>query len=166
MKPVYNCKDWITDELLSELLDPTVGELTPVTQDHYTDHQYLYWKSQGFNCDRIRFTFIFQDHLKQQLTLPTFFKNVKEFWFSRLMPGDIIPCHSDKFKYDVDKIKRYWMAMQDYTPGHVFIYENQIFANYKKGDVFLFESPESMHAAANIGFSPKLTLQVSCFEEL
>jgi hypothetical protein len=55
--------------------------------------------------------------------------------------------------------------MQDYKPGHVFIYENQLFSNYKKGDVFLFESPESIHAAANVGFSPKLTLQVSCVEE-
>lgn len=160
MKYIGNCADWITDSLLEELLDPKLGEKIPSTSDHYNDEQYQYWINQGFTSDRISFTFIYSDHFNDKLMLPKQFFKAKEWWFSKLNPGDIVPWHADTFKYDKKNIERYWVAMQDYIPGHIFLYEDKPFINYKQGDIFLFDDPTVYHGAGNLSFVPKLSLQI------
>lgn len=161
MKYIGNCDEWIEDDFVKLLLTPNFGQKTPSISEHFEDPQYQYWINQGFPSDRISFTFIFQDHFDHNITLPKQFGDTKEWWFSRLDPGDIVPWHADKFKYDESNIERYWIAMQDYIPGHIFLYENKPFVDYKKGDIFLFNNPTAYHGAGNLSFIPKLSLQVA-----
>lgn len=160
MKYVGNCADWIDDNFVEYLLEPSFGEKTPSTPDHYKDEQYLFWKSRGFPSDKISFTFIYKDHFNYNVSLPEQFSNVREWWFSKLNPGDIVPWHADKFKYNQSNIERYWVSMQDYIPGHIFLYGDRLLMNYKKGDIFLFNNPTVFHGAGNLSFIPKLSLQI------
>ena len=51
--------------------------------------------------------------------------------------------------------------LQDFIPGHVFIYGNSMVANYKRGDVFQYENSQDEHGAANLSFVPRIVLQVT-----
>ena len=82
-----------------------------------------------------------------------------KWWFSKLNPGDTFPMHVDTFKDDNNK--RYWIACQDYEPGHVFIYKDTLVTNYRAGDVFLFDEPTALHGAANLSTVAKISLQVA-----
>jgi hypothetical protein len=53
------------------------------------------------------------------------------------------------------------MPLQDYEPGHIFIYKDDIINDYLMGDVYEFESPTDIHGAANIGHTPRLMLLVT-----
>jgi len=161
MKYIGNCADWIESELIDFLLQSDIGDKVPSSDDHSNDPQFKYWINEGFPYNKINFTFIFHDSLDFPVELPTIFKHAREWWFSKLNPGDIVPWHADKFKYNEENIERYWVAMQNYIPGHIFMYEDKPFVDYKKGDIFLFDNPKACHGAANISFIPKLSLQVA-----
>ena len=45
------------------------------------------------------------------------------------------------------------------------MYEDQVVANYKAGDLWVYEESMSMHGAINIGHNVRLVLQVSTFGE-
>ena len=51
----------------------------------------------------------------------------------------MMPMHTDPHTHDDQNCKRYWVPLQDFIPGHVFIYGNSMVANYKRGDVFQYE---------------------------
>lgn len=80
------------------------------------------------------------------------------FWCVRLMPGKFFPGHVDRYEDHGGEVKRYWMAMEDYHWGHIFIHDAEMLHGYKAGDVF--ELPDLMHGAGNIGLDPKLSLQI------
>jgi hypothetical protein len=56
------------------------------------------------------------------------------------------------------------MPFQDYKPGHIFMYENQVITNYKAGDVWEYTDSGALHGAANIGHTPRIVLQISTYE--
>jgi len=56
---------------------------------------------------------------------------------------------------------RYWMPLQDYTAGHVFIYKDKMIADYKAGDVYQFDNETDTHGAANIGHTSRIMLLVT-----
>jgi len=60
--------------------------------------------------------------------------------------------------------KRYTMFLQDYEPGHAFIYEDKMSVNYKKGDVFEWSSSDIFHGVANISFKNRYTLQLVMYD--
>ena len=37
-------------------------------------------------------------------------------------------------------------------------------SNYKKGDVFEWSNPETLHGVANVSFSPRYTLQLVMYD--
>lgn len=92
--------------------------------------------------------------------LPPWFTNNYHWWITKLYPGQYMPMHTDPHTHE-RPCKRYWMPLQDYHPGHVFIYENELVKDYKKGDVYSYNSSQDMHGAANIGHIPRLILQVT-----
>jgi hypothetical protein len=82
------------------------------------------------------------------------------WWFIKMLPGNIMPMHKDPHALEEKNSKRYWMPLQDYAPGHVFIYEKQLAVDYKKGDLFEYNNSHAIHGACNIGWSPRL---IACF---
>lgn len=65
---------------------------------------------------------------------------------------------------DVDKnnkCRRFWIPLQDYESGHILVMEDELVSNYRKGDVFEFDSPLDYHGSANIGMSTRLVLLIT-----
>jgi len=71
-----------------------------------------------------------------------------------------MPMHSDPHVYERDGT-RYWIPLQDYHSGHVFIYNDKLMTDYKKGDVFVFLDSYDVHGAANIGHQTRLSLLIT-----
>lgn len=82
------------------------------------------------------------------------------WWITKLYPGQFMPVHTDPHTHE-KHCKRYWCPLQDYHPGHIFLYKNIVQTDYKKGDIFVYEDAQDMHGAANIGHTPRLVLQVT-----
>lgn len=91
---------------------------------------------------------------------PPFVSGEYHWWITKLYPGQYMPMHTDPHTHDRSCI-RYWCPLQDYHPGHIFIYNDTIITKYKKGDVFVYENEQDMHGAANIGHIPRVVLQIT-----
>lgn len=86
-------------------------------------------------------------------------------WYSRFLPGQGIPFHIDDneeyLESPTDEIARYVLFLQDWIPGHVFLYQDKkILTDYKAGDLFLYEDPNEIHAACNLSHSIRVTYQI------
>ena len=116
------------------------------------------WLNAGYDFTKIGWDFFNYDNIvpNYNLEIPGF-KNIS-WWISKLNPGDMFPLHIDTFPED-QTITRYWIACEDHSPGHVFMYDKEILTNYKAGDVFEID-PNVWHGACNIGFTPKISIQV------
>jgi hypothetical protein len=79
-----------------------------------------------------------------------------------MYPGQFTPMHRDPHTIDIN-CKRYWIPLQDYELGHIFIYKDQIITNYKKGDVYTYDDANEIHGAVNLGFTPRVILQITEF---
>ena len=157
MRYIGNYNRMITDSVLNTILT-TPGERRPepVVSDYKNDLA-VKWAEAGYTADKIGWSIYTKEHFQEELKMPFF---VTHWWFSKLNPGDIFPLHQDLFKDESPDIKRYWMACQDHQPGHIFIYKDKTIEGYKKGDLFLLENPHEWHGACNIGFEPKISLQL------
>jgi hypothetical protein len=81
------------------------------------------------------------------------------WWITKLVPGDIMPMHKDPQTVNTN-CARYWIPLQDYVEGHVFIISNNLMTDYKAGDVYAYKFSEEVHGAANISYNPRYVLQV------
>jgi hypothetical protein len=82
------------------------------------------------------------------------------WWFTKMAPGQYMPVHTDPHAHD-DKCNRYWVPLQDYQLGHIFLYKDQMISNYKKGDVYMFDNERDIHGAANIGHTTRIMLLIT-----
>ena len=82
------------------------------------------------------------------------------WWITKLYPGQFMPMHTDPHTHE-QSCNRYWIPLQDYQPGHIFIYKDKFITDYKAYDVFEYENEQDMHGAANIGHTPRVVLQVT-----
>lgn len=94
--------------------------------------------------------------------VPPFVNGEYHWWITKLYPGQYMPVHTDPHTHE-QTCKRYWCPLQDYHPGHIFLYKDTVPVNYKKGDVFVYDQEQDMHGAANIGHIPRLVLQITEF---
>jgi len=89
--------------------------------------------------------------------------------YYRMMPGTILPTHSDLYlKYvklfnlqgQENKIKRAVIFLQDWAPGHYAEYQDEPFVKWRAGATveWTYNTP---HMAANMGSTPRYTLQVT-----
>jgi hypothetical protein len=53
------------------------------------------------------------------------------------------------------------MFLEDWKPGHVFIWEDQYISNYKAGDLYKWYDPMMYHGVVNIGHETRYTLQIT-----
>jgi hypothetical protein len=52
------------------------------------------------------------------------------------------------------------MPFTPYEVGHIYLYENSIIAPYEVGDLFEMPDPSAQHAAANLGVSVRIILNI------
>jgi|TARA_B110000914_G_C15494652_1_gene462549 hypothetical protein len=89
-----------------------------------------------------------------------------EWWIARILTGQLMPMHKDdeSFEEIVDATV-HWIPLQDYQSGHVFVINDELITDYKKGDVYTFSKFSDLHGAANIGMVPKLTIMVVVYND-
>jgi hypothetical protein len=89
--------------------------------------------------------------------------------YYRMMPGTILPTHQDLYKKYIDifglqgqehTIRRAVIFLQDWQPGHYLEAMNEPVVKWRAGDVieWCYDTP---HMAANMGSTPRYTLQVT-----
>ena len=95
--------------------------------------------------------------------VPPFVNGDYHWWITKLYPGQFMPMHTDPHTHE-RPCKRYWIPLQDYHLGHVFIYKEKLITKYSAGDVFVYENEQDNHGAANIGHIPRIVLQVTEYD--
>jgi len=156
---IGNWKDVISSNLRQRVLD-TEGQARPrdwppvfaVESDEYARAE-----EAGYDLTAIHW-WVYEEKNLGTMKLP--FKNEYHWWITKLYPGQFMPMHSDPHTHE-RPCKRYWIPLQDYDPGHVFIYKKQLMTDYKEFDVFEYEKSTDYHGAANIGHTPRVILQVT-----
>lgn len=149
-------------ELDSEIIDFVLnnpGTRKPeLPVKDFQNENYQRWVNSGYDLRKIGWNFFTGSDLPRPFKLP--FEGNVSWWFSKLNPGDLFPMHVDSYS-ESKTIKRYWVACKDYEPGHIFVYGDKVLTDYKKGDMYEFTDNNILHAAVNVGFTPKVTLQIS-----
>jgi len=91
----------------------------------------------------------------------------KTYTLYRMDTLEIMPPHIDHFnRYrelfckDKTKIRRVVVFLEDWSPGHYFEIDKRGVVNWKAGQWSMW-SPETEHAASNIGVEPRYTLQIT-----
>ena len=170
MKHIGNYKDWITDELM-DLLRTRNGETRPVWQpDKWQGHplldQFREWVRTGYahkDHNFQQFSSSCEDLKDYNIILPTLPETRKHcyWWFIKLLPGQMQPMHIDPHLVEVTNPVRYTMFLEDFTPGHIFVYDDKMFSNYKAGDVYEWSDPMIVHLVVYIGFTTLYKLQIT-----
>jgi len=89
--------------------------------------------------------------------------------YYKMNTGTVLPTHGDlyvkyielfKLKGREHTIRRAIVFLEDWQPGHYAEYENKPFVNWRAGAVveWTYDTP---HMAANLGLTPRYTLQIT-----
>ena len=137
-------------------------------------HQQHVWQGQGYAN---RFTGDMCDMRGQQPSWNQRFIEIfqGQGWhnvgtsYYRMNTGTVLPTHSDLYIKYIDlfdlqgrehTIRRAIVFLEDWQPGHYAEYEGQAFVNWGAGAVveWCYDAP---HMAANLGLTPRYTLQIT-----
>lgn len=178
MKYIGNCKDWIEQEWIDRIMT-TNGDPCPIHQpanqigDHkkqielYNNFVTAGWQDKDFVVNMYT-QGITKEVLDLDITVPPIIpiegRNY-HWWFVKMNPGQVTHWHFDPHTIKHTTAVRYWMALQDYEPGHVFIWENGGFLDdYKAGDIYCFDFADLYHSVLNLGMIPKISFQMTVHE--
>ena len=161
MRFIGNYQHWIKKEWLQEILTTTgYGRPRDWQADSIAEEQtYKKALDAGYKLNDIHFWLYEKTNLSFDIVPPWTNKNI-HWWFTKMYPGQYTPMHSDPHTFE-NKCVRYWVPMQDYESGHVFIYKNELIKDYRAGDVFVYDDSQDVHGAVNLGYSPRIVLQVT-----
>ena len=157
MRYITNIKPYISNELVQFMLTH-LGIRKPDTVSDYQKPILDKWIDADIDINKVGWEFFNSENLVDHIDLPFTSGNVN-WWFSKLNPGDMFPFHVDTYPQQT-QTERYWVACQDHMPGHVFMCGDKVLTDYRAGDMFLFEEHDTWHGACNLGFTPKLSLQI------
>lgn len=166
MKYIDNFKDWINPDWVQELLSnrgtgrPAEGQ-RPDSPEMVEEYRKA--RQAGYKDDDIYF-YMFDNKNVSFEIVPPFVNGNYHWWITKMLPGNFMPIHKDPHTMYQPNSKRYWMPLTDWEPGHIFLYENKVITDYKAGDVWMYEEASAVHGAANIGYTPRLVLQVSTYD--
>lgn len=166
MKFYGNYADWIETQWLEELLSsqgtarPKEGKRPSSPKEEF---EYATARAAGYNDDATYFYMFTKDNTSFDI-VPPFISARFHWWITKMLPGNFIPMHIDPHTSYEKNSQRFWIPLQDWQPGHIFMYENFSITNYKKGDVWYYENPTALHGAINIGHTPRIVLQISTYE--
>jgi hypothetical protein len=166
MKYLGNYQDWIQTSWIDDILsiqgfgapkDFNIDKEIALGQ-RSTMHESERTVYKVYGTDKIFFYLLESKCLDFDIQ-PPWLNERFDWWVTKMYPGQFIPVHSDGPKHL--KGKRYWMPLQDWQPGHIFMYEDISITKYTAGDLWEYEDSLAIHGAINIGHSPRLILQVS-----
>jgi hypothetical protein len=170
MKYIGNYKDWITPELMNHLATHE-GDLRNVWQpERWQGHpeldKYREMARPGYSEGKSifhQFNINSVDMKGFDIVLPEFPEQRKHcfWWFVKLNPGEMQAMHIDPHLVEVKNPLRYTMYLQDFEPGHIFVYDDTMNSNYKAGDVYEWSDPMIVHGCVNISYNARYTLQVT-----
>jgi hypothetical protein len=161
---IGNYCDWIQQEWIDYLLANN-GTPRPRTTEANPDSP-EFRKATSVGYDLTQTYWYHYDHKSSPLkiTPPINIDKNSMWWFIKMLPGQFMPMHKDPHTIEEKNVKRYWMALQDYEEGHIHINAGNFLSNYKKGDLWMYNDPTSVHGACNIGYSPRLIFNFSTYE--
>ena len=168
MRFVGNYKDYINQEWIDYISTArgTAGPAERKVSEHpEEDAEFQKLKNAGYDSDAIyHYTFI-PDIVPFTLPQPPFAPTSNfKWWFSKMLPGNFMPMHIDAHVYHLPNSRRFWIPLQDWKPGHIFMYEDRVITNYKAGDVWVYDDTQALHGVANIGYEHRLVLQVTTYD--
>jgi hypothetical protein len=165
MKQLGNIKnnDWI-DQVLDKVMSfqgvlrPKEGGV-PEGKEGYQEWQKAI--DAGYDPNAVYFQMFTKDIL--DIDIPKFYtcNRKHHWWITKMMPGQFMPMHVDPHTLQQQNADRFWIPLQDWQPGHIFMYENYVTTDYKKGDIYQYTDCAALHGAANIGTMPRVVLQVT-----
>jgi hypothetical protein len=145
-----------------------------ITEQFNDTDQIIRWKNQGY-ADR--FTGDMCDMRSLQPSWNQRFLDIfaKQGWkdigtsYYRMSSGTILPTHSDLYLKYIDlfnlqglehTICRAIVFLEDWQPGHYAEYLDQAYVNWSAGSTveWVYDTP---HMAANMGPTPRYTLQIT-----
>mgnify|MGYP006104398321 CR=1 FL=1 len=154
--------NFIQDSWIQEVLN-TAGQARPrdwPASSAVESAEYAKAKEAGYDLNAVHWWVYEKNDVSFDIVDLPFIKGDYHWWITKLYPGQFMPVHTDPHTHE-RSCKRYWVPMQDYHPGHIFLYKDNIIINYKKGDVYAYDQEQDTHGAANIGHLPRLVLQVT-----
>jgi hypothetical protein len=164
MKYIGNYSSWINDNWISKILE-TPGQARPrdwPPNSKIEQEEYQKYATSGYDLNAVNW-WIYESKDLDITISPPWTTGKIHWWITKLTPGQFMPMHTDPHTHDVS-CARYWVPLQDYHPGHVFVYKDEMITNYKKGDVYVYTSSTDLHGAANIGQIPRLVLQITEYD--
>ena len=87
------------------------------------------------------------------------------WWIEKIMPSMLSPKHRDSV-YKYKNAYRYWMPLQDYETGHIFVYKDTLMTGYKAGDLYMYADENEYHYTGNAGWNYLLHLNITTGDEL
>jgi hypothetical protein len=155
MQYIGNHKELITDEMIDYVttnngcLLPDDREcLLPDFSDQNRDIHNSWDKLITWHCfESVNLPFV--------IDWPVDTSNAKiDWWVIKLKPGQGLPMHVDPDPEDTTD--RYVLCLQDYEPGHILLWDNELLKDYKKGDLFKVTHINGTHGSSNISNSLRL----------
>ena len=168
MNYIGNFKDWIDPKWINEILSnrgdgrPAEGQ-QPDTPEMLAEYSKAI--EAGYRSDDIYFWMFDKNNTSFDLSKPPWIENNFHWWITKMMPGQFMPVHKDPHTLYENNSKRFWIPLTDWEPGHVFVYEDLVITNYKMGDVWQYNDSTALHGAANIGYAPRIVLQISSYDQ-
>ena len=164
----------ITKYKIPKFWDDEFKSLPYVNEPFNDDENLKHWTELGFAN---KFTGDMCDMRSVQPTWNRQFVNIFEQlgWqdigtsYYRMMPGTILPTHSDLYKRYIEifklqgreqTIRRAIVFLEDWRPGHYAEYNDQPFVFWTAGWTMEW-SYDAPHMAANMGSEPRYTLQIT-----
>jgi hypothetical protein len=167
MNYIGNFAEWIDSSWVNEVsanrgtARPSEGKRPDSLEEEL---EYAKARAAGYKDDDTFFYMFTKNNTSFDIVAP-FINGKYHWWITKMLPGNFMPVHVDPHAIFQKNSKRYWMPWQDYEPGHLFLYEEQVITNYKKGDLYEYANSSAIHGASNIGHSPRIVLQISTFED-
>jgi hypothetical protein len=156
-----NFKNWVNDAWVEEIISKA-GQARPRDwAAAFTKETEEYKKAveAGYDLNSI-YWWVYEKSDVSFDIIPPWVNGKYHWWITKLTPGQFMPMHTDPHTHE-NKCIRHWVPLQDYCPGHIFIYKDEMISNYKKGDVFSYYDSHDIHGAANISHMPRVVLQVT-----
>jgi hypothetical protein len=163
MKFIGNYNSWIQQEWIDFIMS-NEGFARPSNGRNPISEEFKQAESVGYDLSKTYWYIFEPDMVPFTIKSPFPVDGNFLWWFIKMLPGNMMPMHKDPHAINEDNSKRYWMPLQDYEPGHVFIYKNKLIVDYKKGDLYQYEDSRALHGACNIGWSPRIIINFSTYD--
>jgi hypothetical protein len=166
MKYIGNFKNWIKEEWVTYLLNNHGIPRPNTVGENPNSEEFKLGPSVGYDLSKTWWYHYSESSCPLKIVPPISVENDYMGWFIKLLPGGMMPMHRDPHVTESHRqhVKRYWMPLQDYVPGHMFVYNNLFMTDYQAGDLWVYDDSNEIHGCANIGYTPRLTFQFSTYD--